>query len=394
MKKAKIYGLLVLAGLLLSACSNIQETSDSAVSTPISSPTEASNQMDYWPDDVWRTSSPEEQGVDSKTIVDLLDYIDDNALNIHSVLIIRNGNLITEAYFYPHNQESSINIYSCTKGVVSALVGLALDHAYLEDINQPVLVYFSDREIANLDEQKQNITIEHLLTMSSGLEWDEWGSTTINGQFYSSLDWIQFELDRPMKDEPGTRFVYNTGGPHLLTGILQSEIGMTALAFGKTQLFEPLGISDVLWQSDAYFVNDGGSGVHMTPRDMAKFGYLYLKDGIWNAEQIIPSNWVQTSTQAHIDAEMGKQYGYLWWVDPDGRYYWCRGWNGQRIFVIPSERMIVVMTANAPGTDMLLMPEGLLENFILPAVISDEALPENSEAFRKLQDRISEHSEP
>ena len=235
----------------------------------------------------------------------MMDYIVSRKLNLHSLLIVRNGYLVTEAYLYPYQPDTQQGIYSCTKSFISALIGIAIDKGFIRGVDQPLSSFFPDRTIANVDPWKRAITLENILTMSSGLDWPEWSFLASSPagpyeQMYQSPDAIQFVLDRPMLNDPGTLFNYNTGGSNLLSAIVEQTTGINTLEFARTNLFEPMGFSNVFWYRDQNGIYRGGDGLRLTPRDMAKFGYLYLNRGVWDGRQIIPAAWVDTSTMDHI----------------------------------------------------------------------------------------------
>lgn len=349
----------------------------------------------YWPTEGWRTSTPEQQGMDSELLVKMFDHIKQEDANIHSVLIIRNGYIVAEAYFYPLRQDIKHKIHSCTKSFTSALVGIAIHEGYIDGVDHRVLDFFPERTVANSDPRKQAMTLEHLLTMTSGLDWPELSvsyssPTNVNEQMTQSQDWVQFVLDRPMVEEPGTAFNYNTGGSHLLSAIIHETTGMNALSFAQARLFEPLGISDVSWSSDPDGVSYGGDGILMTPRDMAKFGYLYLKGGVWDGQQIVPADWVEASATKHVETVVNiiPYYGYQWWVHNDDTYA-AFGYGGQYILVIPDLEMVVAFTGGLQRVDFGL-PQLLVDNFIIPAAKSSEPLPENPQGAALLESRINE----
>jgi CubicO group peptidase (beta-lactamase class C family) len=372
-----------------------------ATTTPTAPPTAFSSAMPTppqaeWPTHGWQTSLPEQQGMDSSNLAKMLDYIVNRKLDVHSVLIVRNGYLVTEAYFYPYRPDTLHSIYSCTKSFVSALIGIALDKGFIRGVDQPLWSMFPDRAIANVDPRKQAITLENLLTMSSGLDWPEWdvaysSPTNIVRQMLLSPDPVQFVLDRPMQTDPGKRFNYNTGGSNLLSATVEQTTGKSTLEFARTNLFEPLGISKLFWARAQNGMYRGGEGLMLTPRDMAKFGYLYLNRGAWDGRQIIPAMWVDTSTKNHISTERqafaGDQYGYQWWLGwmQSPGFFAASGVGGQYILVIPERNLVVVFTSelsDARGDSAL--PKVLTETFILPAVLSENPLPANPEAAGRL----------
>jgi CubicO group peptidase (beta-lactamase class C family) len=354
-----------------------------------------------WPNYGWQTSLPEQQGMDSRQLVKMMDYIVSRKLNLHSLLIIRNGYLVTEAYFSPYQPDTPQNIYSCTKSFTSALIGIAMDKGYIRSVDQPLLSFFPDRTIANLDPRKRAITLENLLAMSSGLDWPEWSSIfsdPVNPiwQMYHSPDAVQFVLDQPMQTDPGKLFNYNTGGSNLLSAIIEKTTGMNSLAFARANLFEPIGISNVFWYRDQNGIYRGGEGLRLTPRDMAKFGYLYLNRGVWDGRQIIPAAWVDTSTTDHISTKRqsfaGDQYGYQWWLPASG-FYAAVGYGGQYIFIIPEKNLVAVFTSELSSADEST-PIILAETYILPAVQSENPLPANPQAAGRLAALIETVSQP
>ena len=326
--------------------------------------------------------------MDSETLVRMFDYIADQGAEVHSVLIIRNGIVVTEAYFRPYNRDRKHALTSCTKSFLSALIGIAIDEGYF-GLDDKALDFFSERTIENDSPDKHEITVEDLLGMRSGLDWPEssvsYGSRdNVLWQMMDSQDWVQFVLDQPMATRPGTTFNYSTGDPQLLAAILEQTTGMSTQAFARTRLFEPLGVSSARWSwtSDPAGVSFGGGGLSLTPRDMAKFGYLYLQDGVWEGRQIVAATWVEASvTPSH--------YGYQWWRLANGGYA-ALDYGGQRIAVVPDLELVVVITGNFAGT----ISRYLVDAFIVPAVKSPEPLPENPEALAELEARISEAASP
>jgi CubicO group peptidase (beta-lactamase class C family) len=341
----------------------------------------------------WQTSTPEAQGINSTKLVKLFDRI--RGLNLDSLLMVRNGYLVLEAYQYPYTADIAHHINSATKSVISALFGIAMDQGAIERIDQPMLDYFSDRTIANLDASKRAITLEHLLTMSSGLEWtNELARPRLLGELYQSKDWIQFMLDRPMNDEAGKSFAYNSGGSHLLGAIIAQATGQDLQTFAEKTLWKPLGIHSANWLLiDPQGRPFGGTGLVLTPRDMAKFGYLYLKQGQWEGEQLIPAAWVETSTRKHIAATtVSDAYGYQWWIDSRG-FYMAMGYGGQLIIVSPKANMVVVFTANMPPA-MTPQMMSLFSDTMLDAIESDSALPENPETVAALDAQVYDLAHP
>jgi CubicO group peptidase (beta-lactamase class C family) len=205
--------------------------------------------------------------------------------------------------------------------------------------------------------------------MKAGFEWDEWsvsyedGSNPVHG-LISSVDALQLMLDLPMAAEPGTTWVYNSGVSHLLSCIVNATTGRFTADFAQEYLFDPLGITNVFWETDFAGVNFGGFGLHLTPRDMAKFGYVYLNNGAWDGEQILPTSWIESSTMVNYTTGSNSGYGYQWWINPDWGAFSARGYRGQRIHVFPNENLVVVFTASGSQVHY----DALIEDYIIPAV--------------------------
>lgn len=342
----------------------------------------------YWPTEGWKTSTPEQQGMDSEKLVEALDYIKEEDIRIHSLLIIRNGYVITDAYFYPFAGGSIHDTASVTKSFTSTLTGIAISEGHISGVEKPVLSFFPDRTVENVDARKEAMTLEDLLTMRSGFECVNDPFEATLSQMRESPDWVQFTLDLPMVEEPGTKFVYCSCNSHLLSGIIREATGMSEQDYANGTLFGPLGISNVSWPTDPQGNNHGWGDLRLTPPDMAKLGYLYLNNGTWDGEQIVPAEWVAESTQKKVSLEEGDGYGYQWWVSGDvPGIYEARGRGGQRIIVWPDKKIIVVTTGGGFEPDDIAP-------FLLESLQSDKSLPENPEAYGQLQEKIAAASNP
>lgn len=246
---------------------------------------------------------------------------------------------------------------------------------YIDDVNQSVLGYFSDRPIENIDNRKESITVKHLLTMTAGFDWTEQHRETKSDfdQMTRASDWIQYVLDRPMISEPGAEFIYNTGASHLLSAILQTTTGVTSLEFAQTHLFGPLGITDYEWPEDSKGITNGGTQLRLRPVDMAKIGYLQLQNGFWDGEQVVSSGWIDWASSAFVNTTLEKApglvepvgYGYQWWIHSDLGAFSAFGWGGQNIIVVPEHDIVVVITARS--SDPSIYANWVLAQWILPA---------------------------
>ena len=212
----------------------------------------------------WETASPEAAGVDSAALVEMFDFVRQNAIPVHSVQIVRHGRLLLDAY-YPYTAGIPHDVASVTKSVTSTLIGLAIQKGFLRDVHQPLLSLFPNRIVPNPDERKQKITLENLLTMQAG--WD-CGFEAKEARLFEmrrSADWLQFMLDLPMVAQPGTRFAYCSGNPHVLSTVLSQVTATNALEFARRELFEPLGIQDVHWPADPNGNTHGWGDLQLHP---------------------------------------------------------------------------------------------------------------------------------
>ncbi|MCJ0763473.1 serine hydrolase domain-containing protein [Variovorax terrae] len=342
-----------------------------------------------WPTQQWESSAPEEQGMDSRALAALVDFGAANEMD--SLVVTRHGKLVAEAYYAPFRAGLRHRINSATKGVVAALTGIAIEQGRLKGTDQPVMELFADRAIANLDERKKAMTVQHLLDMTSGLDWTEPLSDAPPRSLIElerSANWVQYVLDRPMAQAPGTGFNYNSGGPHLLTAILARQTGMDVQDFAARHLFKPLGISDIRWRHDPQGIATGGLGLYLQTRDMAKLGYLYLRGGEWEGAQVVPRRWVERVYQARVPMNLSAaadwRYGDLWWTFPLRKAYMAVGYNRQIILVMPQLGLVAAMTGRKN------YPFGALFDLMAQAAKSDQPLPPNPEAAALLARRIAD----
>jgi CubicO group peptidase (beta-lactamase class C family) len=342
---------------------------------------------DYWPTTDWKSStSPEAQGMDSGLLAQMLEDISANKTGIHSVLVIRNGYMVTEAYFHPYTRDTKMQIQSVTKSVIGALVGIAVKEGNIKSANEKLISFFPDRTSANPSQNKDSIRLKHLLSMSSGFPCQEFINSGQSMEQASS--WVQFMLDLPVDTPPGKTFSYCDGNPHLLSAIIKNTTGMNAREFANQKLFKPLGIPAVetpYWPADAEGFSYGGYGLYLRPVDLAKLALLYLQDGKWEGKQILPAGWVADSTRQYVQKPEGPGYGYLWTVYPESGRYSALGMAGQQIHVYPSKNLIVVVTAELETYMEAPEIERLLNKFILPAIQSDASLAENPGNLARLK---------
>ncbi len=344
---------------------------------------------DYYPTSSWRTSTPEEQGFDSAKLAEMLSALDKDGVPVDSVLVVRNGYIVLDAYFAPYDGSFPHNLASVTKSVTATLIGIAIDQGKLK-LDQPMISFFPERTIANMDARKSRITVEDLVSMRNGME-----SGCLKGDAPTleamrvSRDWMQAALDRKMVADPGMSWCYDSPGMHILSGILQKVTGMTELEYARQYLFGPLGITDVFWAADPQGYTDGWGNLYLKPQEAAKIGYLWLNQGRWEDKQIVSANWVNDMLKPRSNAG-GDQYGYGTWVGrgtPPADYFYAVGRLGQFIRVYPSYNAIVVITAH--GLDNY----DQVGNLIAEAMVSPEqTLLTNSAALAELDAALQEIS--
>jgi CubicO group peptidase (beta-lactamase class C family) len=243
---------------------------------------------------------------------------------------------------------------SVSKTVTSAIIGVAIARgAFKSPLSTPVMHYFDESKVKNLDTRKRRMSLRDLLTMTSGLDWNEnlpyADPNNPADLMEASDDWVQFVIDRPMKDEPGTVFAYSSGATELLAYIFKRETGVDIEEYARSHLFGPLGIKDYYWKRTPLGVVDTEGGLYLRAPDLAKIGQLYLDGGRWQGQPLMTSDWVKESLMPRIDVGEGFQYGYQWWLLPYGEpknlAWLARGMGGQRLMVFPREQLIVVSTA-------------------------------------------------
>jgi CubicO group peptidase (beta-lactamase class C family) len=356
----EIYDVEAIISLLL-------ETVDSFEHLGIEGATELEA---YWPTDGWRVATPEAAGIDPAKLDQMIEAVDSRGIGADSLMVIRHGYIVSDAYFEPYNPWENHIIYSCTKSVVSTLIGIAIDEGYIDaDLDQRVMDIFSGRTPRNPSDWKSDMTLRDLLMMSAG--FDARDSYLYNWEgldgLHGARDAIRYMLDLEMAFEPGSRFEYTNGVSHLLSCIITEATGMSALEFAEEQLFEPMGITGAEWSTDSQGNNWGYSNLRITPHDMAKFGYLFLHGGEWDGEQVVPRIWVEEATSEQIDAgTLLDGYGYQWWASDDG-YFSAIGYMGQFIHVVPELDLIMVTTGRDPNDFNRI--QNLLEEFVIPSVI-------------------------
>lgn len=323
----------------------------------------------YVPGATWRTGRASDAGFNEASLAALDNEVANGRFgSVHGIVVVRYGYIIHEQYLQ-WSAEQAHTMQSVTKSVTSLLFGLAggNDDAAL---NRPVVdVFRKYSDVANLDDQKRALTMRHLLTMRTSMDfWEQpYPGAPLDQLNRSQGDWIKFILDRKMIGMPGTTWAYNSGAAILTGGAIREMTGENVDVFARRTLFAPLGISGESWAKSPF---DGlphtGGGLYLRPRDLARIGYLVLRNGKWGTQQLVPSSWIAKSTAVDtrdnslIFSSYRPGYGYFWWLFPTTRngneigIIAASGSGGQWLFVVPSLDLVVVMVAeNGNGLDFL-----------------------------------------
>ena len=322
--------------------------------------------------DGWQVGNLADEGFDTQLIVDMMNQVLDGSYEgIDSVVIARNNKLLL--YWYEPRRELDefdnwINntnterhvLHSTSKSFTSALIGIAIDQGHIESAQVPFFDLFDYESYENWDSRKAEMTLEDVLTMRLGLQWDEWSLPYTNTQndlrilTASNWDWAKALLDLPVSGNPGTRFTYNTAATTALGQALENATGMGMATFANTYLFYPMQITEARWSKTPTMLPVGGSGLFLTARELAKFGQLYLDGGVWQGQQLISADWIAASVVRHVDLStvmrFSEGYGYQWWLDElpyKGQQLetWVTsGYGGQYMFVVPGLELVVAFT--------------------------------------------------
>jgi len=284
---------------------------------------------------------PEQADVDSQGIVDFLRLVEDKQINMHSFMLLRRGLVAAEGYCRPFGASTMHPIFSVSKSVTSAAIGIAIGEGRLS-LEDRVVDFFPDKLTGPSHRYTTRMTVEHLLQM-----------TTVHPRSVETgADWVKSFLTAPPSHAPGTVFGYDTIGTHTLCAILQRITGLTVHQYLQPRLFEAIGMGEIEWDSCPMNINKGGSGIRCTTEALARFGQLYLQQGVWNGRSVLPEGWVERSasrlvdnTHARMLLDGGQGYGYQFWRCRHNAY--CAfGMGGQFVVVIPEKEAVFVSTAN------------------------------------------------
>jgi len=320
-------------------------------------------------------STLEDVGMDTVQICNLINKILTKEIpNIHSLLIFKDNKLVLEEYFYNYSEIKPHRVHSVTKSFTSALTGIAVDRKFIPDINEYVWKYFTDWDKSKWVSEKYDIRIKHLLSMSAGLDWK---GLTINESnddidMYKTDDCFGYILNKNQKFSSGTKFTYNNGLSLMLGHIIEKASRLSIDSFSREFLFKDLNITNYCWDIDDNGIPQMAGGLKLIPRDMLKFGLLYLNDGTWQGKQIISKDWIKNSTLQKISVN-DRGYAYHWWTKDYSvngtlfKTYFALGHGEQAIIVVPNSKLVFVMTA---GNYMQVehRPFEIMAQYILPSL--------------------------
>jgi CubicO group peptidase (beta-lactamase class C family) len=370
--------LLVALTVLLAACTSPSPGGQRSTGSSQQRPA-APRQRDYWPTTGWRTAPPKAEGMDPAVLAAIPGNISSLYPQVRSVLVVRHGYLVYERYWQGRTASDGNDVQSVTKSVVSALVGIALGEGKLKGLDQPVGELLARHLPADADPRVARVTLEQLLTMTSGLAGDDpslGGDPQISQRQGASRDWVRHILGRRLATTPGSGFAYSSATSQLLSAVVADATGVSTLALARARLFGPLGIASarapepvfvahpsravveayqrapVAWPTDPQGYQLGFSGLKLPSRELAKFGYLYLNGGRWDGRQVVPAGYVAASTRPHSTPPPGgpgESYGYQWWVTSQARHpsFLAHGKDGQLVQVVPDLDLVVVITSDA-----------------------------------------------
>ena len=346
-----------------------------------------------WPTDGWARSTPEAQGLRAEPLTALDSAAAAGAFGlVDRLVVVRHGHLVFSTRYdhdyrevsrgykgplgcgwescdtpdgvhqfnyvhpdhHPYYQGRDVHsLQSVTKSVTATLIGIALARGEIENTEAPLLSFFGDYDLSRVDPRLYDAALDDLLTMRSGIEWHEQDrpldETNTTLQLEYSDDWIQFTLDQPMDAEPGTKWAYNSGGSHLMSGVIKAATGEYVDAYAERYLFGPLGIRDYHWKKTPKGFPDTEGGLYLEAEQLAKIGYLYLNDGMWDGTRLLPQGWVPRATARIVEGvnTAGWAYGYQWWrIDRGATVVWAGlGFGGQFLLILPDHDLIAVVNS-------------------------------------------------
>jgi CubicO group peptidase (beta-lactamase class C family) len=342
--------------------------------------------------DGWPIARASQLGIDEQVIEYIVERFvnDESYKKAHSMLIAREGKLLVEEYFYDESPEKPHDLRSANKSITSILVGIAIDQGLIGSVDDSVANYFPEYQATfNSSASKKDITIKHLLTMSSGLDANDWNRDSPGNEnkvYRLKEDWVKLFFELELINQPGSTFAYSTLGEIALRALLANVSGMSLNEFADQNLFTPLGIVDQQWTLKLYGREDVPIRVELTSRDFLKLGQLYLNKGMWHGRRIVSEDWVAQSTSTHTrtnEKRLGNpEYAYLWWrhtFEVDGktiRGFQAQGAGGQFLFVFPELDAVLVFTSDNYGRSRQINPLKIVKHELAPVLVGAKSKKE------------------
>jgi CubicO group peptidase (beta-lactamase class C family) len=340
--------------------------------------------------------------MDSEVLADMIEAVlaAREDYRPHQVVVVRNGRVVLDVAFYPFSRGLPHNIASIGKMVTATLIGIAIDEGYIASVDEPVLEFFPDREIANLDPRKQAVTIAHLLAHRSGIDY--------RGEQYEEMlgspDWLQWILDLPMATDPGGEYSYSNANYHLAAWVLYEATGLTPLEFARRHLLGPLRIPDPIWDVDPQGIQWGFGGQMVRPTDLAKLGIAYLDGGEWHGRQVISSEWTTQATTGYPGPpppgwSPEVSIGFGWSNDSVLNMLGTAGSGGQYMRIMVDDEVVVVSVAGGGvaygscGLNGALIYD-ILNDYLRSAVVSSSPLAPNPQGTARLAALVESASQP
>lgn len=329
---------------------------------------------------IFPRKTPESQGIVSDHLRYLIQELADSPnTDMHHFMVLRHGNVICEADFAPYRKGIWHITHSMCKSITGMAVGFLVEEGKLE-LSENIYKIFHDKGSTWAKIFRPEVTVENLMTMTSGVTFNESGIVSGN-------DWLESYLNAPVSEKPGTKFQYNSLNSYVLSAIITERTGMPMDEYLKPRLFEPLGITDYLWEKCPRGITKGGWGLFMHTEDMAKLGQLYLNKGKWNGKQIIPESWAEASVTKKVDSIEGTYgYGYQLWMEERPGSFEYNGMLGQNVLIYPDVDMVIVTNA---GNEELFQDNvmlNIIRKYFPVDWMPKETLPENPIAYAKLQE--------
>ncbi len=331
-------------------------------------------------------STPEKQGISSAAILGFINELEQNIRQMHSFMLLRHGCLVAEGWWSPFAPDRPHMLFSLSKSFTSTAIGLAMTEGHLT-VDDPVISFFPDDLPAKVSKNLAAMRVKHLLSMSTGHDKDTMGRIEEG----HGSNWVKAFLALDVEHEPGSSFLYNTGATYMLSAILQKVTGTKLIDYLQPRLFEPLGIQDAAWETSPQGINMGGFGLSVKTENIARFGQMYLQNGVWEGKSIVPSSWVKAASSFQVDnsntqtnPDWSQGYGYQFWRCRHNAYR-GDGAFGQYCIVMPDQDVVLAITSGVGDMQVVL---NVVWDKLLPA-LNPNPLAENPQSYQKLSHRLA-----